>query len=120
MRAYARRTREIDRMISRLLRAWAIDPKGGRDAAGPTRHFSARLGLRLDGKKEIIDSHLTESESQAEWAQTHRGLTGRGRDMICVEGGSVLAAPHEDEPRRQGRLPQMRLRSPRISTLTDP
>ncbi len=55
------------------------------------------LGLRSDGKKEIIDFRLAGSESAAQWEQFltdlyRRGLTGEGLDMICVDGGSGLLA----------------------------
>jgi transposase-like protein len=55
------------------------------------------LGLRPDGKKEIIDFRLAGSESAAEWEQFltdlyRRGLTGEGIEMICVDGGSGLLA----------------------------
>ena len=55
------------------------------------------LGLRHDGKKEIIDFRLAASESAAEWEKFltdlyRRGLTGEGFDMICVDGGSGLLA----------------------------
>jgi putative transposase len=55
------------------------------------------LGLRCDGKKEIIDFRLAGSESAAEWERFladlyKRGLTGEGLDMICVDGGSGLIA----------------------------
>lgn len=53
------------------------------------------LGLRPDGKKEIIDFHLAGSESALEWERFlsdlyRRGLTGEGLDMICVDGGKGL------------------------------
>jgi putative transposase len=55
------------------------------------------LGLRPDGKKEIIDFRLAASESAAEWERFltdlfRRGLTCEGLDMICVDGGSGLVA----------------------------
>jgi putative transposase len=55
------------------------------------------LGLRPDGKKEVIDFRLAASESAAEWERFltdlfRRGLTGDGLDMICVDGGSGLVA----------------------------
>ena len=55
------------------------------------------LGLRPDGKKEIIYFRLAASESAAEWEKFltdlfRRGLTGEGLDMICVDGGSGLLA----------------------------
>jgi putative transposase len=55
------------------------------------------LGLRPDGKKEVIDFRLAASESAAEWEMFladlyRRGLTGEGLDMICVDGGAGLLA----------------------------
>jgi len=55
------------------------------------------LGLRHDGKKEIIDFRLAASESAAEWEKFladlyRRGLTGEGLAMLCVDGGSGLLA----------------------------
>jgi transposase-like protein len=55
------------------------------------------LGLRPDGKKEVIDFRLARGESAAEWEHFlddlyKRGLTGEGLDMICVDGGSGLLA----------------------------
>jgi transposase-like protein len=55
------------------------------------------LGLRPDGKKEIIDFRLAASESAAEWERFlsdlyRRGLTGKGLEMICVDGGAGLIA----------------------------
>lgn len=55
------------------------------------------LGLRPDGKKEVIDFRLAASESAAEWDKFladlyRRGLTGEGIDMICVDGGCGLLA----------------------------
>jgi len=55
------------------------------------------LGLRRDGKKEVIDYRLARGESAAEWERFlvdlfKRGLTGEGLDMICVDGGSGLLA----------------------------
>ena len=55
------------------------------------------LGIRPDGKKEIIDFHLAVSEGAREWEAFlnrlyHRGLTGEGLEMICVDGGKGLLA----------------------------
>ena len=55
------------------------------------------LGLREDGKKEIIDFRLAQSESAAEWERflghlIRRGLVGEDLEMICVDGGSGLLA----------------------------
>ncbi len=55
------------------------------------------LGLRADGKKEIIDFRLAASESAAEWERFlndlyRRGLEGQGLELICVDGGAGLLA----------------------------
>jgi len=55
------------------------------------------LGLRPDGKKEIIDYRLALAESAAQWelflSDLHRrGLQGKALDMICVDGGAGLLA----------------------------
>jgi putative transposase len=55
------------------------------------------LGLRPDGKKEVIDFRLAQSESAAEWERFlgdlfRRGLVGDGLEMICVDGGAGLLA----------------------------
>jgi putative transposase len=55
------------------------------------------LGLRPDGKKEIIDYRLATGESAAAWEQFltdlwRRGLTGQHLEMICVDGGQGLLA----------------------------
>jgi len=55
------------------------------------------LGLRPDGRKEIIDFRLAKSESAAEWERFltdlhRRGLTGARLEMICVDGGAGLLA----------------------------
>jgi putative transposase len=56
------------------------------------------LGIRPDGRKEVIDFRLAASESAAEWERFltdlfNRGLTGeRCLDIICVDGGAGLLA----------------------------
>ena len=55
------------------------------------------LGLRPDGKKEIIDFRLAQSESAAEWERflgdlIRRGLIGDRLEMISVDGGAGLLA----------------------------
>lgn len=55
------------------------------------------LGVRPDGKKEVIDFRLAKSESAAEWERFltdlfRRGLIGKGVEMICVDGGAGLLA----------------------------
>jgi len=53
------------------------------------------LGLRPDGKREIIDYRLAVAESAAQWELFlgdlfRRGLEGEALEMICVDGGSGL------------------------------
>jgi transposase-like protein len=55
------------------------------------------LGLRPDGRKEVIDFRLAGSESAAEWERFltdlyRRGLAGERLDMICGDGGQGLIA----------------------------
>lgn len=55
------------------------------------------LGLRADGRKEIIDYRLARAESAAEWERFltdlyERGLTGERLEMVCVDGGPGLLA----------------------------
>ena len=53
------------------------------------------LGIRADGRKEIIDFRLAAGESAAAWERFlsdlyRRGLTGDGIEMICADGGQGL------------------------------
>jgi len=55
------------------------------------------LGLRPDGRKEVIDFRLAPAESAAAWEAflgdlIRRGLTGKGLGVICVDGGQGLIA----------------------------
>src|SRR5579875_3209317 len=66
-------------------------------AGAVKRPVLVALGLRPDGKKEVIDFRLAASESAAEWERflgdlIRRGLTGDGLEMICVDGGTGLIA----------------------------
>lgn len=66
-------------------------------AGAVKRPVLVALGLRPDGRKEVIDFRLAKSESAAEWQLFlddlyRRGLTGDGLDMICVDGGQGLLA----------------------------
>lgn len=53
------------------------------------------LGIRHDGKKEVIDFRLASSESSACWESfltnlSERGLTGEHTEVISVDGGKGL------------------------------
>ncbi len=55
------------------------------------------LGIRPDGKKEIIDFRLAVAESATQWEAFltdlfRRGLEGTRLEMICVDGGQGLRA----------------------------
>jgi Transposase, Mutator family len=66
-------------------------------AGALARPVLVALGLRPDGKKEVIDFRLTGAESAAQWEQflgnpIRRGSTGERLEMLCVDGGSGLLA----------------------------
>jgi putative transposase len=74
--------------------AWC---SGARPAPALARPVLVALGLRPDGKKEVIDFRLASAESAAQWAQflgdlIRRGLTGARLEMLCVDGGAGLLA----------------------------
>jgi putative transposase len=55
------------------------------------------LGIRRDGRREVIDFRLAGSESAAEWERFltdlyRRGLSGKRLDMISIDGGQGLIA----------------------------
>lgn len=60
-----------------------------------TRPVLVALGLRHDGKKEVIDFRSVRSESGASWEAfltdlIQRGLTGEHLAVICADGGQGL------------------------------
>jgi transposase-like protein len=63
---------------------------------GPLRRpVLVALGIRSDGKKEVIDFRLASSESGAEWERflkdlCERGLTGEEVKVISVDGGKGI------------------------------
>jgi transposase-like protein len=66
-------------------------------AGALARPVLVALGLRPDGKKEIIDFRLASAESAAQWELflgdlVRRGLTGERLEMLCVDGGAGLLA----------------------------
>ena len=69
-----------------------------RTGAGALRRpVLVALGIRHDGKKEIIDFRLAASESAVEWERFltdlwRRGLSGEGLEVICADGGQGLIA----------------------------
>ncbi len=90
---HARPLRERYRVL--MLDGVVLARKTG--AGAIKRPVLVALGLRPDGKKEIIDFRLAASESAAAWESflgdlIRRGLTGDDLEMICVDGGSGLLA----------------------------
>ena len=86
MRARATATRRSRLVLARRTGAGALK-----------RPVLVALGIRADGKKEIIDFHLATGESAAAWERFvtdlyRRGLTGNGLEMICADGGRGLIA----------------------------
>ena len=66
-------------------------------AGALARPVLVALGLRPDGKKEVIDFRLAGAESAAQWELflgdlVRRGLVGERLEMLCVDGGSGLLA----------------------------
>jgi putative transposase len=66
-------------------------------AGALARPVLVALGLRPDGKKEVIDFRLATAESAAQWELflgdlVRRGLTGERLEMLCVDGGAGLLA----------------------------
>jgi putative transposase len=66
-------------------------------AGALARPVLVALGLRPDGRKEVIDFRLATAESGAQWEQfladlVRRGLTGERLEMLCVDGGAGLLA----------------------------
>ncbi len=102
VRAYHRRR------ITGTFRALILDGiviKRRTGAGMVARPVLVALGLRADGKKEIIDFRLAKSESGPEWESfltnlTSRGLTGM--EVICADGGqgliSILPTVYPDIP----------------------
>jgi transposase-like protein len=75
-------------------------------AGALARPVLVALGLRPDGKKEVIDFRLASAESAAQWEQflgdlVRRGLTGERLEMLCVDGlpgQSGVGAPLPNRP----------------------
>jgi putative transposase len=66
-------------------------------AGALARPVLVALGLRPDGRKEVIDFRLATAESAAQWELflgdlIRRGLTGARLEMLCVDGGAGLRA----------------------------
>ena len=85
------------RDIYRVLVLDGVVLKRKTGAGALARPVLVALGLRPDGKKEVIDFRLATAESAAQWAQflgdlVRRGLVGSRLEMLCVDGGAGLLA----------------------------
>ena len=92
VRAFHRR-RITDRFRAIILDGIVIKRKTG--AGTLSRPVLVALGIRHDGRKEIIDFRLAASESSAEWRVfltdlVNRGLAGSRFEVICADGGAGL------------------------------
>ena len=90
---HRRPLKDIYRVL--VLDGVALKRKTG--AGALARPVLVALGLRPDGKKEVVDFRLATAESAAQWEQflgdlVRRGLTGERLEMLCVDGGSGLLA----------------------------
>jgi len=79
------------------------------------------LGMRHDGRKEVIDFRLAASESAAEWDAFlkdlwKRGLTGEGVEVVSVDGGKGLLSVLDDH---YGSIPLQRCWAHKIRNITD-
>ena len=79
-------------------------------AGAQKRTVLVALGIRADGKKEIIDFRQTSSESQSAWEGFlnhlyQRGFEGSTLKLIITDGGSGLQAAL---PLVYGQIPHQR------------
>jgi transposase-like protein len=85
------RRRVTTRFRALILDGIVIKRKTG--AGTLTRPVLVALGIRHDGKKEVIDFHLARSESGPEWRIFLTDLVNRGLtvpEVICADGGQGL------------------------------
>ena len=86
------------RKLSNVYRALVFDGiiLSRKTGMGPMkRPVLVVLGIRHDGRKEVIDFKLASSESGPEWDKFltdlyQRGLTGEDVEVISVDGGNGL------------------------------
>ena len=88
---HRRRLKDAYRVV--LLDGVVLKRKTG--AGTVSRPVLVAMGIRHDGRKEVIDFRLASSESEAEWESFLTGLQGRGlelegTELLCVDGGKGL------------------------------
>ena len=94
VQAYHRRPIE-DRYRVLMFDGVVLKRKTG--AGALRRPVLVALGIRADGKKEVLDFRLARGESQAAWEAFlndlyRRGLTGVRADLVASDGGAGLLA----------------------------
>lgn len=94
VQAYHRRT-VLDRYEVLVLDGVVLKRKTG--VGAQKRPVLVALGIRADGKREVIDFRQAFSESQAEWEGFlndlyRRGLKGEALKLIVTDGGKGLKA----------------------------
>lgn len=92
VRAFHRR-RIIPSFRALILDGIVIKRKTG--AGTLKRSVLVALGIREDGRKEVIDFHLAKSESGPEWRTFLTDLINRGLtscEVICADGGQGLTS----------------------------
>jgi putative transposase len=91
-------------------------------AGALARPVLVALGLRPDGKKEVIDFRLASAESAAQWEHflgdlVRRGLTGERLEMLCVDGlpgRSGVGAPLPNPTGQSGLLAALSTAYPEV------
>lgn len=112
------------RRLSNIYRALIFDGVvlARKTGMGATRRpVLVALGIRRDGKKEVIDFRLAASESAAEWDGFlrdlfKRGLTGEGVEVISIDGGKGLLSVLHDH---YASIPVQRCWAHKIRNITD-
>lgn len=84
----------------RVLLLDGVNLKRKTGAGSINRPLLVAMGIRPDGKKEIIDFYTAPGESEAAWTfflsdLMRRGLAGKGIEIVCVDGGKGLRAALE-------------------------
>jgi len=90
---HRRRLRDQYRVL--VLDGVVLSRKTG--AGAIKRPVLVALGIRPDGRKEIIDFRLSKSESTAEWIRFlnnlyRRGIKGDFLELICIDGSKGLSS----------------------------
>lgn len=108
-----------NRYTAILLDGVALSRRTG--AGAVRRPVLVAMGIRPDGKKEVIDFRLCASESQGQWELFlgdlyRRGLTCEGVEVVCVDGGPGLLAALDTV---QTDIPVQRCWAHKIRNITD-